>query len=441
MKTFLYMLSKGEIISWLIQAIDFFHGRGTKNGVMQRIMRIFVTKDMGKRSALSGKVIISILLTVLFLFSSCYGPEKLLEKEKFDRVLVRAKEVSKYRKKIPLKWVLAAEEAFRLANRKDWSAIYYLEQRKSLQNWKRIYFLAEQIEDRQKRVSSLLPFESETGYVPTFGFSDAISKMEEAQSWIATIYMNEAEGELKNARAGSKKAAMQCIDFVDLALLWRSDIYNANKIRNEAVELAQVRVTVQIEEPIFNQYGSRKLKAHIISRLSEIEHPFLTILVGDAFEFETDYLVSVELLDIDVSGDHISSSSRCYSKEIVTGTKTEKVWNEEDSCYVTKTIEIKKTVQATVTEYRQYKDADLTVLVQIFGTNGISLIDEKRIFASEDFENTFCETEGDDRALDCVSCTGMSWSYPSDWSMIADMCGYSARRFRNFISDYNWWFE
>ncbi len=65
-------LSNGEKISSLFQARDFSPNRGTKTGVMQRIMRIFVTKSRGKRSALNQEVILSTLLnTRLCVLHSC----------------------------------------------------------------------------------------------------------------------------------------------------------------------------------------------------------------------------------------------------------------------------------------------------------------------------------------------------------------------------------
>ncbi len=41
--------SNGEKISCAFQVEDFVLGRGTKTGVVQRIMRVLVTKDKNKR--------------------------------------------------------------------------------------------------------------------------------------------------------------------------------------------------------------------------------------------------------------------------------------------------------------------------------------------------------------------------------------------------------
>ena len=61
------ILSNREKISSLFQARDFSANRGAKTGVIQGIMRIFVTKSRDKRSALNQEVIISTLLSLLII--------------------------------------------------------------------------------------------------------------------------------------------------------------------------------------------------------------------------------------------------------------------------------------------------------------------------------------------------------------------------------------
>ena len=57
-----YLISNGEKIRSRFQVRDFSSNLGAKTGVMQGIMRIFVTTSRAKRSTLNREVILSTLL-------------------------------------------------------------------------------------------------------------------------------------------------------------------------------------------------------------------------------------------------------------------------------------------------------------------------------------------------------------------------------------------
>lgn len=381
------------------------------------------------------------LFLIIFSCLACQAPEKLLEAGKYDLILKRAGKIARRKETVSYKWAIASEEAFLQANEKDSVFIEMNEKEDDISSWKAAYYTARKINRRQERLKKVLPIKTDNGFTASFRFTDAITKMAQAKKQIGFIYYQLAMRQMSAARQGSKRAALTSIQLLDSALIWQPDLKRAYTLREEAIDSAKVRVAIYVDTDDNVNFPTEIFKEIFRMKLPTIYKKYLFLQFNPSNTRDIDYFLFIKPLYVHVGAEEEYSSTTCYSKEIVTGHKTEKEWNDKDSCWVTKTIEIRETVHATVTEYEQNKDADMAIDVSVEDVEYYHIYAQKKICAYDNFYNKYSELSGDDRAVDCFIWEGSMDFFPSDWSMKKNLCHYMANRLARYILKYNWWFD
>ena len=377
----------------------------------------------------------------LILISACRSPEKLLEKGKYDLIIKRAANVFNRRKSNPYKWVVAIEQAYVMANANEWAFIREKEKEGGLAAWKSVYYTALKVEKRQNKVADLLPVVADNGYTAKFDFSDVRTIIEKARNQIADEYYQLAKNKMRLVRSGSKQAALSSIRLIDSAMAWIPELDGIHELRKEAVDSAIVRVGVYVEGVEDWHHAVSTIEGNLQKELEYFYRQYLKIKLNPSREFKADYYLFLKPLSVYVGPDEEWSSSESFSKEIVTGSRTEKEWNETDSVWVTKTIEIKETVCATVTRYYQSKEAEMTAELTVEDPDYYRVFTRKKLYASDYFDNEYASVSGDERAIDGCVFTGFCDFFPSDWSMKNNMYHSISAKVRRYIKRYNWWPE
>lgn len=378
-------------------------------------------------------------LFFLIFLSSCRGPEKLLEVGKYDLIIKRSANVFKRRRSNPYKWVIAVEQAYAIANEKEWAFIRANEKEENIPALKEIYYTALKIERRQNKVAKLLPVVAENGYVAKFEFSDVRTIIEKTRTQIAVNYYALAKDRMQLAHSGSKRAALHAIQLIDSAMTWVPELDGIHQLRKEAVASAIVRVAIYVDDDRGNYSDTRDFEENLKDELDYFYRQYLQVKVNPSPEFKADYYLFLKPSVLYIGPDEEWSSTRHFSKEIVTGTRTEKEWNEADSVWVTKTIEIRETVCATVTTYWQSKDAEMTVDLTVEDPKYYQVYARTKLYASDDFSNKYSDISGDDRAIDCIIFTGSWSSYPSDQWVRMGLYRSIASKVAYYMKGYEWW--
>jgi len=100
-----------------------------------------------------------LLILIVLQSSSCQGPEKLLEKQKYDLLLKRVGKLAKRKKTVSYEWVKATEEAFAKSNERDKAFIKRKEEEGGIAGWKAVYYAAKKMDYRQEQLRKSLPIE------------------------------------------------------------------------------------------------------------------------------------------------------------------------------------------------------------------------------------------------------------------------------------------
>lgn len=381
-----------------------------------------------------------ILLSILVLYS-CRGPEKLIEKEKYDLIIKRVKNVLKRKKPPSVEWVKSTERAFELANQKDRHLIEVYQKKDKLSYWKKVYYLLRKIDLRQDKIHQYTPLTDETGYTASFIFQDTELEKQAAQSQVASIYFAAATEEIEKVRAGSKKAALASIRLLDSTLVWKNDLYQAKELRQEAIDSAIVRVALYVNST--SQYSdiATDIENYLYRDFNRYFKLYLQVKVNPDETFKSDYYFFVEPISIDIGYEQMSRRETCYSKEVVTGHKTVKEWNASDSTWISKTIEIKETVHGKLIEIEQNKDASMQAIFSLEDSRTRKVYYQKPINTSYRFCNKYSKKEGDRRALSSVCSFGSHSSFPSDSRMENRMSQSMAYQACAFIKKRDWWAE
>jgi len=105
------------------------------------------------------------------------------------------------------------------------------------------------------------------------------------------------------------------------------------------------------------------------------------------------------------------------------GTKEIQVWSEKDSAYVTETEPIYQEVFVTVTNYEQFRQADLPFTMELIPNGREKPIAEEAKNVFYNWYNSFGEIDGDNRAVDssCSPVAGIESSFPTDNYMLRQL--------------------
>lgn len=184
----------------------------------------------------------------LVLLSGCFSVSKNLSRGNYDKVIdYSLGRIHKGKKATP-ELVTALESAFAAAQAKDLEAIAVLEKQGDRENWSRIHVLASGVKARQNKIKAVLPVRDVTGYTADFDLVSVDLLLQESADKAAAHYYLKGLDELEKGRRGDKLAARYAYDWFDKAGTYNSArLTDLGTLRAEATELGTTRVLVKLD--------------------------------------------------------------------------------------------------------------------------------------------------------------------------------------------------
>lgn len=358
--------------------------------------------------------------TIIFCSLLCIGlfacvapnPYPLLKKSPYDS------SVSHYAgkldgKKKKTKHVKGLETAFQSAQRADLLAADSLLNLDAPDRWLYLNALHRRIQDRQAKVTPLLPLRADDGYQPDLLLVADIAERESASRRATATYLYDranallAETESTGRKQPARDAYYTLRDLKDnYYRYWE----NANALIDSAFQAGQAHILLESDARgslSFWQYGAVFAPLHFNTEwLRFYQHP--------SARAKFDFRVKSRLTQRYISPESRWETSFTETKQIEVGCKEVR----DSTGTVVERTPIYETVCATVTEVRVTKSASATLYVEISDERSGQLISSEWLSDYQNYDETFVRVSGDERALTHRPFTNISSpSAPSDWAM------------------------
>jgi len=339
------------------------------------------------------KQLILLLFVSSLLLNGCNSSEKLLEKGSYDRAI--EKSVDNLRKKpSDRKELRVLKEAYSKANNFDHDRIRFLEREGRPENWIEIYELYSVLDFRQNRIKTL-----PSSVLGEFKLVDYDDKVIESKNKAAELLYESGIARLENG--GRENARMAYADFEQI-----TRIYNSYRDVDVKIEEARYLGTNQVLFVIENN-SDKILPEDFDYELKKIS---LNAINRDWLNFDTredsskayDFLVVLDIDQIEISPERIDSRTYTESAEIEDGTRY--VFDEngnvkKDSLGNDIRVPAIKEVKAEVVESVQYKSARVAGAVDYVDLRTGQLAKTEEIIVDAIFEYHSAVASGDKEAL------------------------------------------
>lgn len=345
------------------------------------------------------------LFLVIFIVGACTSPQKLIHSGDYDDALRLATRKIRGKSKVKDEYVMAIEEAFKKAQDRDMRAIQSLKQEGRSENWEKINYIYDQIDDRQDLVEPFIPLYGKDGYKAEFKFVKvdelSIESREKAAEYLyhrAEILLEEAR--LTKLRGPAREAYNELVKIEEFYLNYK----NKDQLMKEAdflgTEQWLVRVDNNSEVFLPRDFERLVLKVDVGDLNSRWTNFNLTDIRDD---IEFDYVVVMNIDNIAVSPNQEKERQFDESKEIEDGFE----YVLDDNGNVMKDtsgndIKIPKTkfIKATVLEVYQEKEAIINGSWDLIDAKTGNLLKTEPLTVDARFEN-YASTllGGDKRAL------------------------------------------
>ena len=334
-----------------------------------------------------------VFLFAVFSFMGCNSSEKLLEKGSYDRAI--EKSVNNLRKKpSDRKELRVLKEAYSKANTFDHDRIRFLEKEGRPENWIEVYELYSILDHRQNRIETL-----PSSVLAEFTLVDYDEKVIESKNRAAELLYESGVARLE--KGGRDNARMAYADFQQI-----TRIYNSYRDVDEKLEESRYLGTNQVLFTIENNsdkvlpedfdYELRKISLNAINR------DWLSFDTREDSTKAYDFLVVLDIDQIDISPERIESRTYTESAEIEDGTRY--VFDENGNVKKdslgndVKVPDIKK-VSAEVIESVQYKSARVAGAVDYIDLRTGQLAKTEENIVDAIFEYHSAVASGDKEAL------------------------------------------
>jgi hypothetical protein len=345
--------------------------------------------------------LVLILLIAALILPSCANVEKLVDEGNYDAAINIAVNKMAGKKHKKEKFVLAAEEAFNKAMKRDMNRITALKASNRPENWEKIFTIAEAIERRQSKLEPFLPLLDKSGYKANFQFVHAAVIKTEAANKAAEYLYNLARTALETARDGDKIYARKAYeDFGRIARYFRH-YKDADELQRTARNIGTSYLLIKVENES-NQIIPKRLDQQIRSVGSVVDNSFWREIHAVAKpDIKYDYQAIVKVKSIRVTPEHVRETIHHFNKEIEETKYLRDRQGKIKKDSLGNKIEVikKKRVKARVVEIEQHKEARINVLYQIIDAGGRIIEDETfQVFSG--FDNHACRIFGNRKAVD-----------------------------------------
>ena len=284
---------------------------------------------------------------------------------------------------------------------------------------------------REIELDPLLPLESEDGYVASFDIKNYRNEILNAEDNTCLYYYNNANNLISKAeKSGQKLYARDAYDELKKIERYKISYRDSERLKEKALELGLTRIYIDIFNDL-RDFHSNSIERELLSlNISKLDNLWNEFSIGPEGEKNPDFVVVVELNDIDFSPERERANSYTEFREILV--KKEKVKEKRDSVDVWVEKEVYEKVRADITEIFREKKSELHGNLRVVNTFSKETINNVPLNVYFDFSGYGCKFVGDERALTDESRKKMDAYiefFPSDFDMADDL----ASAFKNTV--------
>lgn len=343
-----------------------------------------------------------IAIVILSMLTSCTSVRKTIESGNYDRAIDLSIGKLKGKKHKKEEQVKNLELAFAKANNRDFGVINNLLSEGNPKHWERVNAMYRKIQDRQAKVTPLLPLVAKTGYKANFKIEDISAYERNSRNNAAQFAFQNANKLLQKAENGDRIAARQAYDEY-----WKAKNFGTPIDGLEAgIEKAKMLGTTHILVDVTNN-SNAVLTREFYNRMMnmstrDLASAWLEYHFTDERPRQYDYKVLIKLNTIDVSPERVNT------REYVEENKVEDGWDyildakgnvKKDSAGNDMKQKKYTVVKAFVKEVFQSKAAIVSGDVEIIDFYKNNLLERERLSTEVVFENYASTFTGDKRAL------------------------------------------
>jgi hypothetical protein len=366
-------------------------------------------------------------IVLLFALTSCVSVHKTIEAGNYDKAIDLAIYKLRGKKNKKESIVKDLELALDKANVRDLNTIDYLVAENNPAHWERINALYQTIQQRQNKLTPLLPLRAKGGYEGKFNFVDVANMERDSRQKAADYVHTHALGLIQIAETSGNRVAARDAYF-ELKKLQNYNAYFADTetLISKSKQLGTTRILVEMRNQsnvvLPRDFDYRMM--HLAK--SDLESPWLDYVFEDKTTQSYDYKVVIKMNNIDVSPERINT------REYIDEARVEDGWEyilDKKGNVAKDTLgnDLKQkryiNVRAYVRESYQTKAAKVGGDIEVYDFKTKSLLDKDRITTEVIFEHYASAFNGDRRALSPESCRRIGnrpATFPSTNDMLSD---------------------
>ncbi|MEO1625120.1 MAG: hypothetical protein AAFV25_08170 [Bacteroidota bacterium] len=366
-----------------------------------------------------------------FVLLGCANPQKLLDKQKYDRAFEVSSNRLKYGR-VKSDHLSALEQSFASLTQRDLLEVERLRRSGQAEAWLKIHSKAYEIQDRQERLQPILERVRQKGHSASIRLYPVDELIAEARDNCALLYYSRAQEYMPAARNGDRLAARDAYGILKHTYDYRDSFRDTDALRDEMYELATTNVLILIDNGVLQQHEADWTFDQFFENTAyPLRHGWQVfhLEMPDGTSAQQELNISISKLQ---AGPPTESSSSCSnSKDVVVDTETLEEWSEADSAYVQVEKEIIQTVTFGVTTYEQSKLARAHFDIVLRDVDTGEIIDSKLIKGFYCWSNEYTESWGDDRAEDISCCEGLGSpsDFPSDRHVLSSAIRSGQKKF------------
>ena len=386
-----------------------------------------------------------LLSTVLLLILSACSSRKQIEKAishgNFDHAINEALNKLDTNKDNPRKqdFVVMLKDAYDKVLAEDLQNIQHLKEDGNPEQYKTIYDLYLDLDDRQNAIKHVLPLQI-NGKKITFDFNDYASEIVDYRYKTSEYLIDEGITLLDSEDKYKARKAYGIFSYIESI---NPNFEETRSLMNEAHEKGMDYVIVSIENQT-RQIIPQQLEADLLNfDTYGLDHFWTVYHVNASAEINYDYAMQLQLKQITMSPEQVNQNETLKERTIVDGWEydTDKNGNVLKDSLGNK-IKIDKivNVRARYFEVNQYKSAEVFADVVYTDLNSNRTLDNFSIETAFIFEHFYATYRGDRRALDRQESDlirNRPLSFPTDEQMVYDSGEDLKLKLKNIINSYS----
>lgn len=382
------------------------------------------------------KQVLFLLVAIVFI-SSCAKIDKLYVKGDDEKVIekVLRKEMKHLAKESEIKFL---ESAFEKRQNDLLVRLKNVNARENESKWIDIFTTAREIDDLQRLIERYEPIRAKNGYTAEFQFVDVADLQAKSRVKAADYYESEGKRNLEIARKdeSSFQRARQAYN-----QLRKAEEYdrgrNLDWLVKEAKDLGTVRVATVIDnQPVYRNismsYNTDVNRA--LERMTDFSNSsWVQRVHGSPYGRDVDYVVSVELFDVDISRERERAENRNFSKQVREPARNSNGSVITDS--LGNTIYTYRNITATVHRRIIEQEAEVEIRAEIVRVNDNQVVFNRRYNDSEDYEYSTCQISGNEEAVPNQNrCRNQANRLPNEREMVEDVLDDMTSRVRRDLN-------